>query len=36
MDGTASLNVYELKNVPIPTDTNIDNFITREEFNLAI
>lgn len=36
MDGTASLNVYELKNTPIPTDTNVDNFITREEFNLTI
>lgn len=33
MDGTASLNVYELKNVPIES-TN--SYVTREEFEMAM
>ena len=36
MDGTASLNVYELKNVPLFNETNVENFITREEFTNAM
>ena len=33
IDGTASLNVYELKEIPIvEQNTNTGNFITREEF----
>ncbi len=31
VDGTASLNMYELKEIP-PT-TNSTNYVTREEFN---
>ena len=35
MDGTSSINLYELK--PIPTETaSSENFVTREEFNQAI
>lgn len=35
MDGTSSINLYELK--PIPTETaSSENFITREEFNQAM
>lgn len=33
MDGTSSLNVYELKEIPVETS---NNFITREEFNTAL
>lgn len=33
LDGTATLNVYERKELPDPT---IQNFITREEFDKAI
>ena len=39
MDGTASLNMYELKEIPIEKPTaivNDENYITREEFELAI
>ena len=37
MDGTALLNVYELKELP-PVDISIpqSNYVTREEFELAI
>ena len=34
MDGTAILNMYELKEMPNPTDTSV--FITRQEFNVAL
>lgn len=34
IDGTASLNMYEL--VPTPVEPGVRDFITREEFNLAI
>ena len=34
MDGTATLNVYELREVP--NDASMNNFITREEFEAAI
>jgi hypothetical protein len=34
MDGTASLFVYELREQPI--DSSNGNFITREEFEMAI
>ena len=33
MDGTATLNMYELKEIP---QNNSQEFITREEFNKAI
>lgn len=40
LDGTASINMYELKEMPIPTtqDTQINsyNYITREEFENAL
>ena len=35
MDGTASLNMYELKEIPIQ-NLNTVNYITREEFDSAI
>ena len=35
MDGTATLNLYELKQIPISRETN-DNFVTRDEFETAI
>ena len=37
MDGTASLNMYELKEIPIvePSVANVD-YITRQEFEEAI
>ena len=34
IDGTASLNVYEL--IPTPTEPKVGDFITRDEFNTAI
>lgn len=38
MDGTASLNMYELKEIPtVNTTANVNtNFVTREEFEEAI
>lgn len=42
MDGTALINVYEMKEMPVPTlqeqacNVNPQNFVTREEFNQAI
>ena len=39
MDGTASLNMYELKEIPtVNTAANVNNtnFVTREEFEEAI
>ena len=40
LDGTASINMYELKEMPVPqlTDSQINsqNYITREEFENAI
>lgn len=39
MDGTASLNMYELKEIPTVNTTsavNNNNFVTREEFEDAI
>ena len=43
MDGTALINVYEMKEMPIPTlmqeqalNINPQNFVTRDEFNQAI
>lgn len=37
MDGSASFKVYELKAMPIETQTpNMANFITREEFEAAL
>jgi hypothetical protein len=35
-DGTATLNMYELKNEPILNYANTNNFITREEFEDVI
>ena len=34
VDGTASLNVYELKNIPLDNPTG--NYVTREEFEMAL
>lgn len=34
IDGTASLNMYEIKE--IPTTPNNNDFVTREEFNSAL
>lgn len=38
IDGTAMLNVYELREIPLAADlSNMNsNFVTREEFDLAI
>lgn len=36
LDGTSTLNVYELKNVPVETPINTSQFITREEFENTI
>ncbi len=35
MDGTASLNMYELKEIPREVPVNVGAFITREEFEAA-
>jgi hypothetical protein len=35
MDGTASLNMYELKEIPREAPMNVGAFITREEFEAA-
>lgn len=37
MDGTATLNVYELKSIPLePSTQSMTNYITREEFEQVI
>ena len=36
MDGTATLNMYELKEMPIPTVNSNINYVTREEFEEAL
>lgn len=36
MDGTAALNVYEIKPLPTETNANPNNFVTREEFTKAL
>lgn len=33
IDGTASLNMYEIKEIPVAPAANISNFVTRDEFN---
>lgn len=35
MDGTASLNMYELKNIPMDAPTGA-NYVTHEELEMAI
>ena len=36
VDGTAALNMYELKEIPTETSVENNNFITRTEFNKAM
>ena len=36
IDGTASILMYELKELPIPQDITTNNFITREEFERTL
>ena len=36
MDGTATMQCYELSQLPIEQNNNINNFITRDEFNNAL
>lgn len=37
MDGTATLNLYELKSIPLePSTQSLTNYITREEFEQVI
>lgn len=37
MDGTATLNMYELKEIPLsPTPQPINNYVTREEFDATL
>ena len=35
-DGTASLNMYELTQLPSPVSFDDSNYITRDEFNAAM
>ena len=35
LDGTASLNIYELKEIAVPTETNTD-YVTKKEFEDVI
>lgn len=36
LDGTSTLNIYELKNTPTETVINPSRYITREEFETAL
>lgn len=36
LDGTAILNMYELKEIPVEPETNSSQYITREEFEAVI
>ncbi len=36
IDGTALLNMYELKEIPVESEKPIGDYITREEFEAAI
>ena len=36
IDGTASLNMYELKEIPVSPAANPNTFVTRDEFNNAM
>lgn len=36
VDGTASLNMYEIKEIPVSNSANPDVFVTRDEFNSAM
>lgn len=36
MDGTAIINLYEQKQIAVPTITNSDNFVTKDEFETTI
>ena len=36
VDGTASLNMYELKEVPIAPTVNANTYVTRDEFDQAM
>lgn len=33
LDGTAAINMYELKNLPIESIATNSNYVTKEEFN---
>lgn len=35
MDGTNTVNMYELKPIPVPQAINPSQYITREEFEAA-
>lgn len=36
IDGTASLNMYEIKEIPLTPTVSPNSFITRDEFNTAM
>lgn len=36
MDGTASINMFELKSLPMDSRANSENFVTRDEFTSTI
>jgi hypothetical protein len=37
LDGTATLNMYEIKEIPAPqSTTQVSNYITRDEFEATI
>jgi hypothetical protein len=36
MDGTATLNMYEFKELPVAAPVQTNNFVTREEFEQVV
>lgn len=36
MDGTATLNMYELQEIPVPQQIPVGDYITRREFEEAL
>lgn len=36
MDGTASLNIYELKEMPVVPEVDVSQYVTREELAAAL
>lgn len=36
MDGTASLNVYEIKEMPVAQPIDVNNYVTRDELAAAL
>ena len=36
VDGTASLNMYEIKEIPVSSEAGPNSYVTRDEFNNAM